>query len=451
MARELHLNLFIHGRGHHEASWRHPRSTGEPLTDIGYYQRLAATAERGKFDSMFLADHLVLSKQIEHRASAGLEPITTLAAIAGTTSRLGLIATASATFTEAFNLARQFASVDHISGGRVGWNIVTSWAKDVETNFSRSRGYSHDERYERAHEFVEVVTALWDSWADDAVIDDPTSGRYVDMSRVRSIDYHGAYQQVRGPLNIPRPVQGRPVLVQAGSSGPGRQFVARFAEAVFTAQMHIDGARQFYADIKAELRRHGRPEDSLLVLPGISPVLGSTDAEARRLEDELRELSLSDVGLQHLSARFGGADLSHLALDEPLSVDDLPSAAGVQGAQSRAVLIAEYVAAHRPTLRELLDKLAGGRGHCVVVGSPERVADTIEGWFRTRAADGFNVMPPLLPASLDDFVEFVVPLLQERGLFRRDYAGTTLREHYGLARPGDQFLAGASEAAGGAA
>lgn len=449
MTRELHLNLFIHGRGHHEASWRHPRSTGEPLTDIGYFQKLAATAERGRFDSMFLADHLVLSKQIEHRAADGLEPITTLAALAGATSRLGLIATASATFTEPFNLARQFASVDHISGGRVGWNIVTSWAKDVESNFSRSQGYDHDERYERAHEFVEVVTALWDSWAEDAVVDDPVSGLYVEPSRVRPIDYRGRYQQVRGPLNIPRPVQGHPVLVQAGSSGPGRRFAARFAEAVFTAQMHIEGARDFYADIKAEVRRQGRREDSLLVLPGISPVLGSTDAEARQLQDELRELSLADVGLAHLSARFGGADLSHLALDQRLSVEDLPPAQGVQGAQSRAVLIAEFVRSERPTLRELLDKLAGGRGHFVVVGSPERIADTIEEWFRSEAADGFNVMPPLLPASLEDFVEFVVPLLQQRGLFRRDYSGTTLREHYGLARPEKQLFAPASVPAGG--
>jgi alkanesulfonate monooxygenase SsuD/methylene tetrahydromethanopterin reductase-like flavin-dependent oxidoreductase (luciferase family) len=231
------------------------------------------------------------------------------------------------------------------------------------------------------------------------------------------------------------------VLVQAGSSGPGRRFAARFAEAVFTAQMHVGGAQEFYRDIKAEVRRQGRREDSLLVLPGISPVLGSTDAEARRLQDELRELSLSEVGLAHLSARFGGADLSHLALDQRLSVDDLPPAQRVQGAQSRAVLIAEFVRAQRPTLRELLDKLAGGRGHFVVVGSPEKIADTIEEWFTSEAADGFNVMPPLLPASLDDFVEFVVPLLQQRGLFRRDYTGTTLREHYGLVRPENELFA----------
>ena len=435
--RQLHLNLFIHGRGHHEASWRHPRSSGEALTDIGFYQKLAATAERGKFDSMFFADHLVLSGGIEHRASHGLEPITTLAALAGATSRLGLIATASATYTEAYNLARQFASVDHISGGRAGWNIVTSWAKDSGANFGGGEEIGHDERYERAHEFLEVVTALWDSWADDAVVDDPVSGQYADLAKIRAIDHAGRYQQVRGPLNLPRSPQGHPVLVQAGSSVPGREFAATYAEAVFTAHLQVESARQFYDDIKARVQQKGRSTDSLLVLPGISPILGSTEAEAEQLAAELRELSLSSVGLSHLSARFGGADLSHLPLDERLSVEDLPRAEDVQGAQSRAVLIRNLVRDERPTLRELLEKLAGARGHFVVVGSPEKVADEIEHWFTTGAADGFNVMPPLLPASLDDFVEYVVPLLQQRGLFRRDYTGTTLREHYGLDRPAD--------------
>ncbi len=440
MNRQLHLNLFVHGRGHHEASWRHRRSTGESLTDIGYFQRLAETAERGRFDSMFLADQLVLSKEIEHRAAGTLEPVTMLAALAGATSRLGLIATASTTFNEPFNLARQFASVDHISGGRAGWNIVTSWAKDVEANFSRAESIPHDERYRRAHEFVDVVTALWDSWADDAIIDDPPSGRYVDRSKVRSIDHHGEYQSVRGPLNIPRPPQGHPVLVQAGSSGPGREFAGRHAEAVFTAQMHVEGARRFYADIKADVVRQGRPEEALLVLPGVSPILGSTDEEAERLERQLNELSLSEVGLEHLSARFGGADLSHLELDQRLSVDDLPRPEDVQGSQSRAVLIAEFVRTERPTLRQLLEKLAGGRGHFVVVGSPERVADAMQDWFETGAADGFNVMPPLLPGGLVDFVDHVVPLLQRRGLFRRDYEGSTLREHYGLVRPRNRLF-----------
>jgi FMN-dependent oxidoreductase (nitrilotriacetate monooxygenase family) len=435
MTRQLHLNLFIHGRGHHEASWRHPRSTGEALTDIGYFQKLATTAERGKFDSMFLADHLTLSTELEHRAAAGLEPITTLAALAGATSRLGLIATASATFTEPFNLARQFASVDHISGGRAGWNIVTSWSKGVERNFGHDEPIPHDERYVRAHEYLEVVTALWDSWADDAVVDDPSTGVYVDRSKIREIDHRGTFQQVRGPLNLPRSPQGHPVLVQAGSSGPGRDFAARFAEAVFTAHMHVGTAREFYTDLKARVRGRGRDEQSLLVLPGISPILGSTEAEAEQLRAELQELSLSSVGLAHLSARFGGADLSHLDLEQRLTTDDLPDPGGVQGAQSRAQLIADFVRAEKPTLRELLEKLAGARGHFVVVGSPEKIADIMEEWFTGGAADGFNVMPPLLPASLDDFVEYVVPLLQRRGLFRREYTGTTLRDHYGLARP----------------
>jgi FMN-dependent oxidoreductase (nitrilotriacetate monooxygenase family) len=434
MTRELHLNLFIHGRGHHEAAWRHPRSTGEPLTDIGYFQKLATIAERGKFDSMFLADHLVLSGGIAHNAMVGLEPITTLAALSGATSRLGLIATASATFTEPFNLARQFASIDHISGGRAGWNMVTSWSKDTEANFGR-QPIPHDERYVRAHEFVEIVTALWDSWADDAVMDDPSTGAYVDADRIRSIDHNGTYQRVRGPLNIPRPPQGHPVLVQAGSSKVGREFAARLAEAVFTAQMHIGAAREFYTDLKTKVVANGRPANSLLVLPGISPIVGSTEDEARRLQSELSELTLAEVGLSHLSARFGGADLSHLELDQRLTPDDLPRPEDVQGSQSRAVLIADFVQAEQPTVRELLDKLAGARGHLVVVGAPEQVANTIEEWFTTRAADGFNVMPPLLPGSLEDFVEHVVPLLQQRELFRRDYEGRTLRDHYGLARP----------------
>lgn len=434
MTRQIHLNLFLHGRGHHEASWRHPRSTGGSLTDVGYYQQLATIAERGRFDSLFLADVLVLGKQIANRAAAGLEPLTMLTALAGTTSRIGLIGTASTTYYEPFNLARLFASLDHISGGRAGWNIVTSWATGVEKNFN-NRLYSHDERYERGTEFVEVVTGLWDSWTDDAIVDDPTIGRFVDLAKVAPINYEGRFQHVRGPLNIPRSPQGWPVLVQAGSSDAGRAFAGRFAEAVFTAQLRLEGAQEFYTSLKAAARRNGRSDDSILVLPGLSPILGSSDEEAKRLQRELNELTLAEVGLEHLSNRFGGADLSHLDLDQRLSVDDLPPAEQVQGSQSRAVLIADLVRKERPTLRELLEKLAGGRGHFVVVGSPERIADTMQEWFTTGAADGFNVMPPLLPAVLEDFVDYVVPLLQDRGLFRREYTGTTLREHYGLARP----------------
>lgn len=433
--RQLHLNLFVHGRGHHEAAWRHPRSTGAPLTDLAYYAELAGIAERGLFDSLFLADVLTLGKGIGSRPSAGLEPLTALAALTGVTSRIGLIGTASTSYYEPFNLARLFASIDHISGGRAGWNIVTSWAPGVEKNFN-DRLFSHDERYERATEFLEVVTALWDSWGDDAIVDDPHTGRYADLDAITPIEHRGRFQQVRGPLNIPRPPQGWPVLVQAGSSAPGRAFAGRFAEAVFTAQLRVETAREFHADVKAAARGNGRGADSLLVLPGISPILGSTEAEARRLEGELNELTLAEVGLEHLSARFGGADLSHLDLDERVGVDDLPPAEQVQGSQSRAVLIADLVREEKPTLRELLHKLAGGRGHLVVTGTPERVADEIEEWFTTGAADGFNVMPPLLPAVLEDFVEQVVPILQARGLFRREYRHSTLRGHYGLDRPG---------------
>ncbi|EIE98788.1 LLM class flavin-dependent oxidoreductase [Saccharomonospora glauca] len=440
MSRTLHLNVFIHGRGHHEAAWRHPRGTTASLTDISYYERIAVLAEQGKFDSVFFADHLTVGKDIGHSARGGLEPLTTLAALARATENIGLIATASSTYTEPYNLARQFASLDHISNGRVGWNIVTSWLKGAAANFGDTGQIDHDERYRRAFEYLDVVTKLWDSWADDARVDDPASGIYVDLERVRPIEHDGHYYHVKGALNIPRSPQGRPVLVQAGSSEAGRQFAATYAEAVFTAHLEKATAVQFRTDLRQRAKAVGRDPERLLVLPGLSPAIGSTEAEAQRLWTELNELTVPEVGLAHLSARFGGADLSHLSLDERLSPDDLPDPATVQGAQSRAELIRDLVARERPTLRALLHKLAGGRGHYITAGTPEQIADVVEDWFRDGAADGFNVMPPILPAVLEDFVEQVVPELQRRGLFRREYTARTLRGHYGLPRPESRFF-----------
>ncbi|MEU6644702.1 LLM class flavin-dependent oxidoreductase [Saccharomonospora sp. NPDC046836] len=445
MSRTLHLNVFIHGRGHHEAAWRHPRASTSSLTDIAYYENIAALAERGKFDSIFFADHLAIGRDVEHAARGGLEPLTTLAALARATEHIGLIATASSTYTEPYNLARQFASLDHISGGRVGWNIVTSWLKATAANYGDSTQIGHDERYDRAFEYLDVVSKLWDSWADNARVDDPAAGTYVDIARVRPIKHQGRHYQVTGALNIPRSPQGRPLLVQAGSSDKGRQFAATYAEAVFTAHLEKDTALAFSADLKARAARLGRSPDHVLVLPGLSPVIGATEAEANRLWQELNELTVPAVGLAHLSARFGGADLSHLALDERLSTTDLPDPATVQGAQSRAELIHRLVERERPTLRSLLHTLAGGRGHFVTAGTPEQIADVIEDWFCSGAADGFNIMPPILPAVLEDFVEQVVPVLQQRGLFRRDYTERTLRGHYGLPRPENQYFATPAE------
>ncbi len=438
MKRQLHLNLFIQSRGHHEASWRHPAASPLALTDIRYYQDLARQAEAGLFDSIFLADSLVVGEDVGSAGRTWLEPLTTLGALAVSTSHIGLIATASTTYTEPYNLARQFASLDHISNGRVGWNIVTSWAAGAARNYSGTSQISHADRYERAEEFVEVVTALWDSWADDAVIDDRSSGKYAKTDRIRPIDYRGAHYSVAGPLNVPRPPQGRPVFVQAGSSDTGRRFAARHAEAVFTAQMEKSTAQAFYTDLKSLVVAEGRPADQALILPGLSPVIGSTESEALRIARELNDLSDPEVGRARLSGRFGGHDFSHLPLDRPLSPEDFPDPGTVEAARSRTEVIVGLVRREKTTLRQLLAYLAGARGHFTTTGTPEQIADLIEDWFDSGAADGFNVMPPVLPAMLDVFVGEVIPLLQKRGLFRTAYEGDTLRAHFGLHRPAGQ-------------
>ena len=324
MPRRLHLNLFIHGRGHHEAAWRHPAASPLPLTDIRYYTDLARKAEAGCFDSVFLADTLAVGDDVTRAPRTWLEPVTVLAALSGATSRIGLIATCSTTYTEPFNLARQFASLDHMSCGRVGWNIVTTWLATASGNYGRAAPLSHAERYERAEEYMGVVKALWDSWSDDAVLDDRAGGLYARPGSIRPIDHAGPHYQVTGPLNIPRGPQGRPVFVQAGSSDTGRRFAARHAEAVFTAQMEKATARDFCADLKRQAVEEGRDPEQVLILPGLSPVIGGTEAEAQRIARDLNDLSDPEVGRKRLSGRFGGHDFSHLPLDRPLSPEDFP-------------------------------------------------------------------------------------------------------------------------------
>jgi FMN-dependent oxidoreductase (nitrilotriacetate monooxygenase family) len=435
MARQLHLNLFIHGRGHHEAAWRSPAASPRALTDIRYYTGLAQKAEAGLFDSVFLADTLAVGDDAPRAPRTWLEPITVLAALAGVTSRVGLIATCSTTYTEPFNLARQFASLDHISGGRVGWNIVTTWLATASGNYGGQGPLSHADRYERAEEYMRVVRGLWDSWSDDAVLDDRVSGQYARPDSIRALNHAGMHYHVTGPLNIPRGPQGRPVFVQAGSSDTGRRFAARHAEAVFTAQMEKATAKDFYGELKALAAAEGRAPEQVLILPGLSPVIGATEAEAQRIARELNDLSDPEVGRKRLSGRFGGYDLSHLKLDEPLSPEDFPDPGTVEAARSRTAVIIGLVRRERPTLRQLLGYMAGARGHFVTAGTPEQIADLIEDWFCDGAADGFNLMPPVLPSMLEVFIAEVVPLLQKRGLFRTGYTGETLRAHYGLARP----------------
>ena len=436
MKRELHLNLFINGKGHHEASSRHIDAPPIESTDIKYLVGLSKKAEGGLFDSIFLADQLAYQGG---GAQIGLEPVTALSALSVSTDQIGLIGTASTTYTEPFNLVRQFASLDHISKGRIGWNIVTSWSAPAAKNFGYDTQISHDDRYARADEFMEVAKGLWDSWSDDAVTNDKHSGKYIRDGSIRSIDYKGQYYKVSGPLNISRGPQGRPVLVQAGSSDKGRIFASEHAEAVFTAHMQKETAKAFYSDLKSLVKATGRDPNQCLILPGLSPVIAETEKEAQRYSEDLNELTNTIEGLNRLSSRFGGADFNHLPLDVPLSREDFPDPSTVESARSRTEVILGVVEKDKLTLRELLSKMAGARGHYVVAGTPEKIADLIFDWFTDGVADGINLMPPVLPKMLDIFIDQVVPILQRKGIFRTEYKGDTLRSHYGLNRPENLF------------
>ncbi|MEU1980798.1 LLM class flavin-dependent oxidoreductase [Nocardia sp. NPDC019395] len=438
-SRRLSLNAFIYPAGHHEAAWRHPESRPDRIYDVTYYQEIARTAEAATFDAVFFADGPALRTNVAYNAAPGLEPITLLTAIAAATTHLGLIATASTTYYEPYNLARLFSSLDHISGGRAGWNIVTTGTDLAAANFGLDRHPDHAERYGRAREFVEAVTALWDSWEDDAILLDRAAGRYADPAKIHPIDFAGEHLRVRGPFNAARTPQGYPVLVQAGASNDGRAFAGRYAEAIFTAHQRLSDAQAFYTDIKRRAQEFGRAPEHVRVLPGISPFIGGTEAEARELEREFNELTVPEYGIGQLES-ITGESLRALRLDEPVPAELFAGAGDVtDNAASRRQVVAGIVERENPTLRGLLHRLAGARGHRVFAGTPEQVADTIEEWFRTGAADGFNVMPPYYPGGLEVFTETVVPILRRRGLFRTEYTGTTLRDHLGLPTPASRF------------
>jgi FMN-dependent oxidoreductase (nitrilotriacetate monooxygenase family) len=437
--RQLHLNAFLMSSGHHEAAWRLPQSDPFANFDLEHWRNLARIAERGTFDSLFLADGPALRQNAKYRPAGSLEPTVLLTALAGATSRIGLIATASTTYNAPYNLARRFASLDHVSGGRAGWNIVTTADLSSARNFGLDDRPAHRERYERAAEFVEVSTRLWDSWEDGAEQGDKAAGIYADPERIHQIDYEGKYFRVRGPMNGPRSPQGWPLLVQAGSSPEGRGFAARYAEAVFTAQQTLAEGQEFYADLKRRARLAGRDPEMIKIMPGIVPVIGSTEAEARALDGELEELITPEYGLAQLASVLE-VPASRLQLDQPLPAE-ISSQPRVEGAQSRYKLIVDLARRENLTVRQLLGRLGGGRGHRTFAGTPEQVADTIGEWLDHGAADGFNVMPAVLPSGLEAFVEHVIPILRHRGLFRAEYTGATLREHYGIPRPDSQYSA----------
>jgi FMN-dependent oxidoreductase (nitrilotriacetate monooxygenase family) len=434
--RQLHLNAFLHTVGHHESAWRLPESDGTAAWDVQHYIELTQIAERGLFDSVFFADGPSLQGDPRYRPVGWLDPAVLLPVLAHVTRHIGLVATASTTYSEPYNLARKFASIDVVSGGRAGWNIVTTAGLDAAQNFGLDAVPAHAVRYERAAEFVEVCLKLWDSWEEGYLVNDRESGQFADGSKIHTVDHRGKHFRVRGPLNVPPSPQGRPLLVQAGSSDDGKAFAARYAEAVFTAQQTLADGQAFYADLKAQAVKLGRDPDQLKVLPGLVAVIGSTESEAKAREAELARLQVPAYGLRQLSQMLG-RQITEDQLDERLP--ELGDVKNVQTQQSRFELIAQLARREDLTVRQLLARMGGGRGHRTFAGTPEQVADTIEEWFKAGAADGFNVMGPVLKRDLALFVEHVVPILQKRGLFREGYTGSTLREHYGLPAHENRF------------
>lgn len=435
--RQLKLGALINATGFHIAAWLHPNAPLDAATDIDYYARLANSGERGKFDFLFLADSSAILYGHDYAAMSRialvshLDPIALLSALAPLTRHIGLVGSATTTYNEPFHLARKFASLDHLSRGRAGWNIVTSANQAEAGNFGLDQHVAHDKRYERAHEATEVIEGLWNSWEDDAFLHDRDSGRYFDVDKLHNLNHKGDIFKVKGPLNVPRPPQGYPVRLQAGSSETGQALGARFADVIFTAQRNVADAQTFYRAIKAQVAAQGRNPEHVKILPGIVPFVGKTQEEAQAKFDALQERIHPDVGLALLRELMGGIDLSVYPLDGPVPAHLEESNAG----KSRIQLLLSAARKENLTIRQLYMKAAGARGHHTLIGTPESIADEIEHWFNNEAADGFNIIPPYLPDALDDFVDLVVPELQRRGLFRTEYEGTTFRENLGIPRP----------------
>ncbi|HEY4924815.1 MAG TPA: LLM class flavin-dependent oxidoreductase [Roseiarcus sp.] len=436
--RQLHLGAFMRPTTIHTGAWRFPGAYPDANFNLAHLQGFAETLERGKFDAFFMADHLaVLNMPLEalkrSHTVTSFDPLTLLPALAMTTRNLGLIATASTTFEQPYLIARRFASLDHISGGRAGWNVVTTSNPDAALNFGFEEHLEHDERYRRAREFFDVVTGLWDSWADDAFVRDVDSGIYFDPARLHVLNHKGPYLSVRGPLNIARPIQGWPVVVQAGASEAGRQLAAETAEVVFAAGSRLADGQAFYKDVKSRMEAFGRDRDHLKILPGAFVVVGSTVEEAREKRARLDSLVHYESAIASLSIALGH-DASRFDPDAPLP--EIPETNASQSARERVIALGRRDGL---TVRQLAQRLGGYAG-LAFVGTPQTIADEMEEWLIGEGSDGFNIMFPFLPAGLDDFVDLVVPELQRRGLFRREYEGATLRENLGLPRPDNRFF-----------
>jgi len=436
--RQLHLGAFMRPASIHTGAWRYPGAWPDMNFNYAHLKQCIQALERAKFDAFFMADHMaVLNMPMDalkrsHTATS-FEPFTLLSALSQVTERIGLVATGSTTFDAPYHIARRFASLDHISQGRAGWNIVTTSNPDAALNFGMDEHMEHGERYERAREFYDVVTGLWDSWADDAFIRDVESGVFFDPAKLHVLGHKGEFLSVRGPLNIARPVQGWPVIVQAGASESGRKLASETAEAVFTAQSDIEAGKKFYADVKGRMEKLGRPREHMKILPACFVVVGETAEEAHAKRAKLDSLVDYANAIGSLSIALGH-DASKFDPDGPLP--DIPESNASKSGRERAIALAR---SENLTVRQLAQRLGGFSG-LAMVGTPKMIADEMQKWLEAEASDGFTVMFPYLPGGLEDFVNRVVPELQNRGLFRRDYEGTTLRDHLGLPRPKNRFF-----------
>lgn len=449
MTEKMHLGLFFYPTGHHLAGWRHPSAEADAGLSLKHYIHVAQTVERGKFDFIFLADSLGL-RGTDYEALSGtairyisqFEPLTILSALAAVTDHVGLVATITTSYNEPYHVARKLASLDHISHGRAGWNVVTSSNETEAWNFGKDQHYEHVDRYVRAHEFVEVTKGLWDTWEDDAFLRDKESSRFFDPAKLHLLNHVGKNFSVRGPLNVARPPQGYPIIVQAGSSERGKQLAAETAEVIFTAQNEIKAGRAFYSDVKGRMARFGRKPSDLKIMPGFFPVVGNTREEAHAKYDALQALLPEAAGLNLLSTLLGDFDLTGYPLDGPLP--DIPES---NSGKSRPELLVAMARRENLTIRQLYGRMATARGHILAIGTPADIADVMEEWVTTGAADGFNIMPGYMPTAIEEFVDMVVPELQRRGIYRKEYEGTTLRESLGLARPANHYVAAAPAAA----
>ncbi|QAY65321.1 LLM class flavin-dependent oxidoreductase [Paenibacillus protaetiae] len=431
--RQIKLGAIIHGVGSSTSLWRHPDIQADASINIDFYKKQALKAEEGKFDLLFIADGLYINeKSIPHFLNR-FEPITILSALASITTNIGLVGTLSTSYSEPFTVARQFASIDHISGGRAGWNVVTSPLEGSALNFSKKEHPTHDQRYRIAEEYLEVAKGLWDSWEDDAFVRNKETGVFFDPSKMHRLNHEGEFFSVQGPLNIARSKQGHPVVFQAGSSDSGRRLAAKTADAVFTGHETIEEAKAFYSDVKKRAAEFGRSADEILIFPGIGPIIGQTAEEAERKYQEVADLVSIEDALQYLGRYFDHLDFSQFPLDEPFP--DLGEA-GKNSFRSTTDRIKQKAKEKGLTLRQVAREAATPRSR--FIGTPEQIADQVQQWFEEGAADGF-IIGGGVPNALEDFVEQVVPILQARGLYRTEYESDTLRGNLGLAVPVNRY------------